>query len=157
MPRRFYLRKDFIMAAEYSNIPLQTVAQNANVVFQNGERACRKGYIDHNNGNGIFTVRGTPGCRAIFKVQFQGNIAVAPAADGGVLGPISVSLTENGEPLGNATAIVTPAAIGDAFAVSISTFISLPCGCCKTVSVRNVSADTAITVTNANIIIERVA
>lgn len=145
------------MAAEYSNIPLQTVAQNANVVFQNGERACRKGYIDHNNGNGIFTVRGTPGCRAIFKVQFQGNIAVAPAADGGVLGPISVALTENGEPLGNATAVVTPAAIGDFFAVSISTFVSLPCGCCKTVSVRNVSADTAIEVSNANIIIERVA
>lgn len=157
MPRRFYLRKDFIMAAEYSNIPLQTVAQGANIVFQNGERACRKGYIDHNNGNGIFTVRGTPGCRAIFKVQFQGNIAVAPADDGGVLGPISVALTENGEPLGNATAIVTPAAISDAFAVSISTFVSLPCGCCKTISVRNVSAGTAITVTNANIIIERVA
>lgn len=143
--------------AEYSNIQLQTVMQNANVAFQNGERACRKGYIDHNNGNGIFTVRGTSGCRAIFKVQFQGNIAVAPAADGGVLGPISVALTENGEPLGNATAIVTPAAIGDFFAVSISTFISLPCGCCKTVSVRNVSAGTAIEVSNANIIIERVA
>lgn len=146
------------MAAEYSNIPLQIVAQGANVVFQNGERACRKGYIDHNNGNGIFTVRGTPGCKAIYKVQFQGNIAVAPAADGGVLGPISVALTENGEPLGNATAIVTaPVAIGDAFPVSISTFVSLPCGCCKTISVRNVSAGTAITVTNANIIIERVA
>ena len=145
------------MAAEYSNIPLQTVAQGANIVFQNGERACRKGYIDHNNGNGIFTVRGTPGCREIIKVQFQGTIAVAPADDGGVLGPISVAHTENGEPLGNATAIVTPAAIGDAFAVSISTFVSLPCGCCKTISVRNVSAGTAITVTNANIIIERVA
>ena len=145
------------MAAEYSNIQLQTVAQNANVLFDNGERSCKKGYIDHSNGAGIFTVRGTPGYRAIYKVQFQGNIAVAPAADGGVLGPISVALTENGESLGNATAIVTPAAIGDFFAVSISTFIALPCGCCKTVSVRNVSAGTAIEVTNANIIIERVA
>ena len=142
------------MAAEYSNIPLQTVAQGANIVFQNGERACRKGYIDHNNGNGIFTVRGVPGYKAIYKVQFQGNIAVAT---GGTLAPVSVAITENGEALGNATATVTPAAIGDFFAVNVATFISLPCGCCKTVAVRNVSDGTAIEVTNANIIIERVA
>jgi hypothetical protein len=156
--RRFYFKKGlYNMAAEYSNTPLQTVAEDANVLFGNGERSCKKGYIDHSNGAGIFTVRGVPGYKAIYRVQFQANIAVAPAADGGVLGPISVALTENGEALGNATAIVTPAAIGDFFAVSISTFIALPCGCCKTFAVRNVSDGTAISVQNANIIIERVA
>lgn len=142
------------MAAEYSYIQSQTVAVGAAVAFNNGERACKKGYIDHGNGNGVFTVRGVPGCKAIYKVQFQGNIAVA---EGGTLAPVSVALTENGEALGNATATVTPAAIGDLFAVNIATFISLPCGCCKTVSVRNVTAGTAIEITNANIIFERVA
>lgn len=142
------------MAAEYSNIPLQTVAENTAITFANGERACKKGYIDHTSGGGVFTVRGAPGYKAIYKVQFQANIAVAT---GGTVGPISVALTENGEALGNATATVTPAAIGDFFAVSISTFISLPCGCCKTVSVRNASTGTAIDITNANIIFERVA
>ena len=30
------------MAAEYSFVPLQNVAENANVVFADGDRACRK-------------------------------------------------------------------------------------------------------------------
>ena len=146
------------MAAEYSYVPLQVVAENANIAFMDGARACRKGFIEHRSGSGVFTLRGAGnGCRALYKVMFDGNIAVAPAEDGGVLGPVSIAITENGEPLGNATAIVTPAAIGDFFNVTITTFVSLPCGCCKTVSVRNVSDGTAITATNANLIIERVA
>ena len=30
------------MAAEYSFVPVQTVAENANVTFADGDRACRK-------------------------------------------------------------------------------------------------------------------
>jgi hypothetical protein len=146
------------MAAEYSYVPVQTVDVDDNVLFMDGDRACRKGFISHRTGSGIFFLKGaTNGCKAVYRVTFDGNIAVAPAADGGVLGPISVALTINGEDLGNATAIVTPAAIGDFFNVSITTFIDIPCGCCVTVSVENVSATTAIDVTNANIIFDRVA
>lgn len=146
------------MAAEYSFIPSQVVAEDANVAFMDGDRACRKGFIEHRSGSGVFTIKGAGnGCRSLYRVTFDANIAVAPAADGGVLGPISIALTENGEALGNATAVVTPAAIGDFFNVSITTFVSLPCGCCKTVAVRNVSDGTAIEVTNANIIFDRVA
>lgn len=146
------------MAAEYSFVPEQTVAENANVVFADGDRACRKGFIEHRSGSGVFTLRGASnGCKAIYRVQFNANIAVAPADDGGVLGPISVSLTENGEILGNTTAIVTAAAIGDFFNVTATTFVSISCGCCKTVAVRNTSDGTAIDVANANIIFDRVA
>jgi hypothetical protein len=146
------------MAAEYSFVPVQTVAENANVTFADGDRACRKGYIEHRSGSGVFTMRGAGNaCKTIYRVTFNGNIAVAPAADGGVLGPISVAITENGEVLGNATAIVTPAAIGDYFNVSITTFVALSCGCCKTVAIRNVSDGTAIDIQNANIIFDRVA
>ena len=144
------------MAAEYSFVQSQIVAVDENVLFNNGYRACRKGFISHRDDSGIFFLKGS-GCRAIYRVTFNGNIAVAPAADGGVLGPISVALTINGETLGNATAIVTPAAIGDFFNVSITTFVDIPCGCCVTVSVENTSASTAIEVENANIIFERVA
>ena len=35
------------MAAEYSAIALQTVAVDDNVLFNNGFRACRKGFISH--------------------------------------------------------------------------------------------------------------
>lgn len=143
------------MAAEYSRIIAQDVEQNAPVLFENGERACKKNFIEHNNGAGNFTVHGSGNCKTIYRVQFQANIGVVV---GGTLGAISVSLTEGGETLGNATAISTPAAIGDLNAVNLSTFIFLPCGCCcKTFAVRNVSAGTAITVQNANIIIDRVA
>ena len=144
------------MAAEYSFVPSQIVAVDENVLFINGCRACRKGFISHRDDSGIFFLKGS-GCRAIYRVTFNGNIAVAPAADGGVLEPISVALTINGETLGNATAIVTPAAIGDFFNVSITTFVDIPCGCCVTVSVENTSETTDIDVTNANIIFDRVA
>ena len=121
------------MAAEYSNVALQTVAVDDNVLFSNGNRACRKGFISHRDDSGIFFLKGaTNGCKAIYQVHFDGNIAIAT---GGTVEPISVAITINGEALGNATAIATPAAIGDFWNVSISTFIDVPCGCCVTVSV----------------------
>lgn len=142
------------MAAEYSNVALQTVAVDDNVLFSNGNRVCRKGFISHRDDSGIFFLKGaTNGCKAIYQVHFDSNIAIAT---GGTVEPISVAITINGEALGNATAIATPAAIGDFWNVAITTFIDVPCGCCVTVSVENTS-DTAIDVTNANIIFERVA
>lgn len=143
------------MAVEYSGIALQTVAVDDNVLFNNGNRACRKGFISHRDDSGIFFLKGaTNCCKAIYKVHFDGNIAIAT---GGTVEPISVAITINGEALGNATAIATPAAIGDFWNVAITTFIDIPCGCCVAVSVENTSGTTAIDVTNANIIFERVA
>lgn len=143
------------MAAEYSAVAVQTVAVDDNILFGNGNRACRKGFVQHRDDSGIFFLKGaTNGCRAVYRVTFNGNIAIAT---GGTVEPISVALTINGEALGNATATVTPAAIGDFFNVSVTTFIDIPCGCCVTVSVENVSDTTAIDVTNANIIFDRVA
>ena len=146
------------MAAEYSYVPVQTIDVDENVAFMNGSRACHKGYIQHRDDSGIFFLKGANnGCRAIYRVTFNGNISVSAADDGGVVEPISIALAINGEELGNATATVTPAAIGDFFSVSVTTFIEIPCGCCVTVSVENVSDTSSIDVTNANIIFDRVA
>lgn len=143
------------MASEYSAILPQTIAADGNVIFNNGSRACRKGFVQHRDDSGIFFLKGaTNGCRAVYRVTFNGNIAIAT---GGTVEPISVALTINGEELGNALATVTPAAIGDFFNVSVTTFIEIPCGCCVTVSAENVSDTTAIDVANANIIFDRVA
>lgn len=143
------------MAAEYNFIPVQEIAENENILFLDGDRACHKGYISHRDSSGVFRLKGASnGCKAIYRVTFNANIAVA---EGGTVGEISVALQEDGETLGNAVAIVTPAAIGDFFNVSISTFISIPCGCCVTVAVENTSDGTAIDVSNANIIFDRVA
>ena len=143
------------MESEYSNVPLPTVEVDGNVIFANGYRACRKGFVQHRDTSGIFFVKGASnGCKAIYRVSFNANIAIAT---GGTVEPISVALTINGEAIGNATAIVTPAAIGDFFNVALTTFVDIPCGCCVTVSVENKSETTAIDVTNANIIFDRVA
>ena len=143
------------MAAEYSFVPVQTVAVDENVLFNNGCRACRKGFIQHRDDSGIFFLKGASnGCKAVYRVTFNGNIAIA---EGGTVEPISIALTIIGEELGNALATVTPAAIGDFFNVAVTTFIEIPCGCCVTVSVENVSDTTAIDLTNGNIIFDRVA
>jgi hypothetical protein len=155
--RRLFIERMYYMAVEYSYIPSQIVAVDENILFMNGNRCCKKGLITHNDSSGVFRVKGVGGCKTIYKVHFNANVAVAPAADGGVLEPISVSLTQNGEVLRNAVATVTPAAIGDLWNVSLETFIELPCGCCDTITVRNISATTAIEVVNANLIIDRVA
>ena len=138
--------------ADYSYIPTQTVVDGENLLWMNGDRCCRRGYVVHNDNSGVFRLRGAQ-CRARYRVTFDANIAVS---DGGTLGAISVSLVQDGEELGNAVAIVTPAAIGDFTNVSLSTFVDVSCGCCAIFTVENTS-DTPIDVSNANIIIERVA
>ena len=148
------------MAAEYSYPLTQNVAVNENIVFLNGDRCCKKGFIVHNDSSGAFRLKGIcKNCatRAIYKVNFHANVAVAPAADGGVLEPVTLALTQNGEVLQNTVSTVTPAAIGDQWVVNFETLIELPCGCCDTISVRNISATTAIEVENANILFERIA
>ena len=142
------------MAAEYSAIPIQSIAVDENVLFSNGSRCCKKGFIQHRDDSGLFTLRGARNCNAVYRVSFGANIAVAT---GGTVEPISVALTINGETLGNAMATVTPAAIGDFSNVFVSTFVEIPCGCCVTVSVENVSDTTAIDLTNGNVIFDRVA
>lgn len=142
--------------AEYSAIPIQTIGVDDNVLFDNGSRCCKKGYISHRDDSGIFFLKGSNnGCKAVYRVTFDGNIAVA--TDGGTVEPISVALTINGEQLGNATAIVTPTVAGAFFNVSITSFIDVPCSCCVSVSVENTSATTDIDVQNANIVFDRVA
>ena len=151
------------MAAEYSAIPVQTICVDENVIFANGSRACHKGCIQHRDTSGIFFLKGaTNGCKAVYRVTFDGNIAIAT---GGTVEPISVALTINGEALGNATAIVTPAAVDEYFNVTSTALITVPRGCCFTLSVRSVPATEDPTVTpapvielqNANLVINRVA
>lgn len=143
------------MAAEYSFVPVQTIGVDENVTFMEGARACRRGFISHRDNSGIFFFKGSNnGCKAVYRVAFNANIAIA---EGGTVEPISVALTINGEELGNTISTVTPVAVGDFWNVSFNTFVEVPCGCCVTVSVENVSETTDIEVANANIIFDRVA
>ena len=139
--------------AEYSSTFVQQVAAGQNVLF-NETPVTGSNCIVHREGAGIITLRGvTNQCRARYKVVFGANIAI-PA--GGTVGPISIAIAVGGEALGSATATVTPAAVSNELNVFAAAFIEVPRGCCVTISVKNVNAQT-IEVQNANIIIERVA
>lgn len=132
---------------------LQTVEANQNVLFTE-TAVCGNSSIIHRNGSGLVTLRGlTNQCRARFKVFFSGNIALP--ADGTV-GPISLAISVDGEPVATTTAIVTPAAVEQFFNVATAVFLNVPANCCVQVAVRNTSTQ-AIDVQNANLIVERVA
>ena len=138
---------------EITAVALQEVAENQNVLFTDTV-ICGGPSIVHRGGSGLVTLRGlTNQCRAQYKVTFGGNIAIPT---GGTVEEISLALTIDGEPLGSATMIETPAAVEQFSNVFGAVYIAVPRGCCLTVGVRNTSAQ-AINVQNANLIVERIA
>jgi len=138
--------------AEFTGVFVQQIAANGNAVFSETP-VSGSNCIVHREGSGIITLRGmTNQCRARYKVVFGGNIAIPT---GGTVGPISVAIAVEGEALGSATAVVTPAAVEDFFNVFAAAFIEVPRGCCVTVAVKNTSTET-IELENANVIVERV-
>lgn len=142
--------------AQFVSTQTQTVAYGQNVLF-NATPVCSKNCnIIHREGSGLVSLRGSNSCcnPARYHVVFNGNIAVTT---GGTVGPISVAIAIDGEPLYSATATVTPAAVGDFFNVSCDAIVSVPCNCCQTIAVENVSDPAVgIDVANAGITIDRV-
>ena len=109
----------------------------------------------HREGSGLVGLRGlTNGqLRARFLVNFSANIAVPT---GETVGPISLAIAINGEPVATSTMISTPAAVDEYNNVSAGIFIDVPVGCCSQVSVENTST-IPVSVQNANLMVERVA
>ena len=132
---------------------IQTVSANANVIFTDTVVSGNCSVL-HRDGSGLVTLRGlTDQCRARFRVSFGGNIAIPT---GGTVGPISLAIAINGEPVATTTMISTPAAAEEYNNVFSAIFLDIPRGCCSQISVVNTSDDD-INVQNANLIIERVA
>ena len=149
--------------AEYLANALQNVALNAPVLFT-ASIPCTKGYVYHEDETGIFILRGiTPNCFARYQVTFNGNIEVP---EGGAVTPIAVAIAVNGEARPTSTAIFTPAAVDEFGNVTSTAIITVPRGCCFSLSVRYVDATTddpattptpTISVQNANLVINRIA
>ena len=150
--------------AEFTKNDLQLVEPNQNVLL-NTSIACNKGYVLHRNESGIVILRGivNNACAgfARYQVTFNGNIAIP---EGGTVGPISVSLAIDGEPIQTSRAIVTPAAVDEYNNVTSTAIITVPRGCCFTVAVENTSAPAtaggvapAINAQNANLTVTRIA
>ena len=132
---------------------IQTVTESANIIFTNTVTSGNCSIL-HREGSGLVTLRGlTNQCRARFRVSFGGNIAIPT---GGTVGPISLAIAINGEPVATTTMISTPAAVEEFNNVFSAIFLDIPKNCCSQISVKNTS-DQSIDVQNANLIIERVA
>lgn len=151
--------------AEYLANAEQAVALNGPVIFT-ASIPCTRGYVYHEDETGIFILRGivnnSCGCFARYQVTFNGNIAIPT---GGAVTPIAVAITVNGEPRLTSRAIFTPAAVDTYGNVTSTAIITVPKGCCFTVSVRYVAADEdpatvptpIINVQNANLTVSRIA
>ena len=151
------------MAAEYLANQNQIVALNNPILFTDSI-PCRNGFIFHDNGTGVFILRGcTNNCFARYSVTFNGNIAIPT---GGAVTPIAVSISTEGETRPTSRAIYTPAAVDEYGNVTSTALITVPKGCCFTVSVRYVDATEtdpataptpSIEIINSNLVIDRVA
>ena len=149
--------------AEYLSNPVQNVALNSPILFT-ASIPCTKGYIYHEDETGIFILRGaTPNCFARYQVTYNGNIAIP---EGGAVTPVAVAITVNGEPRQTSEAIFTPQAVDEYGNVTSTAIITVPRGCCFSLSVRYVDAtvdDAAVTptptieVANSNLVISRIA
>ena len=148
------------MAEYLANAP-QEVTLNNPVLFT-ASIPCTRGYVYHEDETGIFILRGvTSNCFARYQVTFNANIAIP---EGGTVTPIAVSIAVNGEARPTSEAIYTPAAVDSFGNVTCTALITVPRGCCFSMSVRYVdatdaetTATPAITVQNANLVINRVA
>ena len=157
--------------AEFAYNPIQLVEPGQNVILDT-VIPCNKGYVYHRNQSGIVILRGivnnSCGCFARYQVTFNGNIAIP---DGGTVGPISVALAIDGEPIQTSRAIFTPAATAtdpptsaNFGNVTSTAIITVPKGCCFSVAVENTSGPAApggvapeILVQNANLTVSRIA
>ena len=152
--------------AEYLANAVQNVALNSPVLFT-ASIPCNRGYVYHEDETGIFTLRGIvnnpSNCFARYQVTFNGNIAIPT---GGELTPIAIAISVQGEPRLTSRAIYTPAAVDEYGNVTSTALITVPKGCCFSMSVRYIDATTddpsttptpLIEVQNANLVINRVA
>lgn len=148
--------------AEYLANAVQSISLNQPAIFT-ASIPCNRGYVYHEDETGIFILRGvTNNCFARYQVTFNGNIAIPT---GGAVTPIAVALTVNGEPRQTSRAIFVPAAVDTYGNVTSTAIITVPRGCCFTLSVRYVAADEdpattptpVIEMQNANLVINRVA
>lgn len=153
------------MAAEYLANALQSVNNNSAIVFT-ASIPCTKGYVYHEDGTGIFILRGIVNnpCAnfATYQVTFNGNIQIPT---GGTVTPIAIAIAVNGEERSVSKAIFSPAAVEELGNVTSTAIIKVPRGCCFSLAVEAVPASTdptvdpapVIDVQNANLVINRIA
>lgn len=108
-----------------------TVTLNGTIPFNSVSIPCNKGNVIP-IVPGILNLNGSTSNRfARYDVTLQGNIQIPT---GGAVTPIAVGIALNGTIIPESVAIVTPAAVGEYWHVNTTASVTVPCGCCLTVS-----------------------
>lgn len=127
------------MAEYLTRDNVENVALNSAIPFIDSI-PCNRGYVFHQNGTGIFVLRGIvnnpTSCFARYNVVFTGNIAVP---EGGTVTPIATAIVVSGEERNGSRSIFTPADVDEYGNVTSRATVDVPRGCCFTVSVEYVS------------------
>lgn len=127
------------MAEYLTRDQVESVALNTAIPFIDSI-PCNRGYIFHQNGTGIFVLRGIvnnpTSCFARYNVEFTGNLSIPT---GGAVTPVATAIVVSGEQRQGSRSIFTPAAVDEYGNVTSRATIDVPRGCCFTVSVEYVS------------------
>ena len=117
--------------ASYVTTADATVALNGTIPFNSVSIPCNKGNVVP-LVPGILNLNGNTSNRfARYDVTLQGNIQIP---EGGAVTPIALGITLNGVVIPQSVAIVTPAAAEEYWHVNTTASVTVPCGCCLTVS-----------------------
>ena len=149
--------------SEFIANDLQEIGLNQPIIFD-ASIPCPRQNVYHEDGTGIFILKGaTNNSFARYQIVFNGNVGVP---EGGTVTAIAVAIALNGETRPTSTAIFTPQAVSEMGNLTSTCIVTVPRGCCFSMSVRYVDGtvnDTATTPTptievqNANVVVTRIA
>lgn len=122
--------------AKYVTSTDQNVALNNTIPFDIVSIPCNKGCVVPIT-TGVLNLRSGSNQHARYNVKVQANVAVPT---GSTVTSVAVAITLNGITIPDSVAVVTPAAAEDVWHVNTSTTITVPCGCCVSVSAAYVDA-----------------
>ena len=139
--------------AKYITSTDQNVALNNTIPFDIVSIPCNRGCVIP-LAPGVLTLRSGANNQARYDVTMQANVAIPT---GGTVTPIALAITLNGITLADSVAIVEPVAVGDVWHINTSTQITVPCGCCVSVSAAYVDGteDDAAVVPTPSIFVRR--
>lgn len=140
--------------AEYLTSTDDFVALNGTIPFDIVSIPCNKGNVIPLT-TGVLTLRGnTSNSFARYDVRVQGNVAVPTE---GEVTPIAIGITINGVVVPESVAIYTPQAVDEYGHINTSITVTVPCGCCISVSAAYVDGteDDAAVVPTPSILVRR--
>ena len=132
------------------------VALNGTFPFDVVSIPCNSGNVEP-LATGIVSLKGrTQNKFARYNVKVQANVQIPT---GGAVTPIAIGIAVNGSVAPESVAIVTPTAVGTYWHINTEIPITVPCGCCVSVSAVYVDGteDDAATTPTPSILVRRKA